>query len=49
MNIGMMSFAHMHAYSYAKILANHPKVESLLIWDDNPERGRKAAETYSRI
>ncbi len=43
MKIGMISFAHMHAYSYAKSLLQIPGVELAGIADDNPERGERMA------
>ncbi|MFI8687563.1 Gfo/Idh/MocA family protein [Rossellomorea sp. NPDC077527] len=46
MKIGMMSFAHMHAYSYADSLMKMSNVEIVGIYDDNEERGKKAADTY---
>lgn len=46
MKIGIMSFAHMHAHSYADCLARIPDVELSVIYDDDAERGREAAETY---
>ncbi|QHE63278.1 Gfo/Idh/MocA family oxidoreductase [Rossellomorea vietnamensis] len=46
MKIGMMSFAHMHAYSYADSVMKLPNVELVGIYDDNEERGKKAAESY---
>lgn len=46
MNIGMISFAHMHAYSYAQHLKNHPDVSLTAIWDADPARGQKAAEQF---
>ncbi|MDC3412179.1 Gfo/Idh/MocA family oxidoreductase [Aquibacillus sp. 3ASR75-11] len=47
MKIGMMSFAHMHAYSYADSLMKLPNVELVGIYDDNMERGKEVAEKYS--
>lgn len=44
--IGIMSFAHMHAYSYAACLNEIPGVEFVAVWDDKPKRGRKAAKTF---
>jgi len=41
--IGIMSFAHMHAHSYAACLAKIPGAELAAIWDDHPARGRAAA------
>ncbi|WGG45333.1 Gfo/Idh/MocA family oxidoreductase [Rossellomorea sp. DA94] len=46
MKIGMMSFAHMHAYSYADSVMKLPNVELVGIYDDNEERGKKAAQSY---
>lgn len=46
MKIGIMSFAHMHANSYANHLRNHPDTQLTAIWDDDPARGQKAAETF---
>lgn len=44
--IGIMSFAHMHAYSYAACLKALPEVEFTAIWDDKPRRGRAAARQF---
>jgi len=41
--IGIMSFAHMHAHSYAACLKKIPRAELAAIWDDRPARGRAAA------
>ena len=49
MKIGMMSFAHMHAYSYADSLKKLPNVELVGIFDDNIERGQEVAETYNTV
>lgn len=45
--IGMMSFAHMHAGSYAVCVNELPNVELAGIADDNKERGLKMAELYN--
>ena len=42
--IGMLSFAHMHACSYAACLKQIPDVELTGIADDDPTRGQEAAE-----
>lgn len=42
-----MSFAHMHAYSYAKAIASMPGVELAGIADDDRERGLMAAKEYN--
>ncbi|MYL55949.1 Gfo/Idh/MocA family protein [Virgibacillus halodenitrificans] len=49
MKIGMMSFAHMHAYSYADSLMKLPNVELVGIFDDDLERGKEVAEKFNTI
>lgn len=44
--IGIMSVAHMHAFSYAHALQALPNAELAAIWDDDPKRGRKAAKQF---
>lgn len=46
MKIGMMSFAHMHAYSYADSLKKLKDVEIAGIFDDDAARGKEAAKKY---
>ncbi|PZE20507.1 Gfo/Idh/MocA family protein [Paenibacillus xerothermodurans] len=46
MKIGIISFAHMHAYSYAKALQRMEGVELAGIADDNRERGEKYAAEF---
>lgn len=46
MKIGMISFAHMHAYSYAQGLEQLPEVELIGIADDNSDRGQRAAKQF---
>ncbi|HEU5138386.1 MAG TPA: Gfo/Idh/MocA family oxidoreductase [Bacillales bacterium] len=46
MKIGMISFAHMHAFAYAEHLRAHPEVEITSIWDDDSTRGKEMAEKY---
>lgn len=45
--IGIISFAHMHAYSYARALVSMPDVVLAGIADDDRERGTKAAEEFN--
>ncbi|MCX5769621.1 MAG: Gfo/Idh/MocA family oxidoreductase [Candidatus Hydrogenedentes bacterium] len=45
--IGIMSFAHMHAYSYAACLDELVEAELIAIWDDNHSRGKKAAKQFN--
>ncbi|MET3697568.1 predicted dehydrogenase [Bacillus oleivorans] len=47
MKIGIMSFAHMHAYSYAHALAQLPEVELTCIFDDDVKRGKDAAAAFN--
>lgn len=44
--IGIMSFAHLHANSYAACLNALPEAEFAGIWDDAPRRGRAAAKAF---
>ncbi|MCX8064794.1 MAG: Gfo/Idh/MocA family oxidoreductase [Candidatus Hydrogenedentes bacterium] len=45
--IGIMSFAHLHAYSYAHCVNSLPGVELTAIWDDDKNRGKEASEKYN--
>ena len=44
--IGIMSFAHLHAYSYAESLNAASEVEFVAVWDDDVKRGRAAAKQF---
>lgn len=44
--IGMLSFAHMHAYSYASCLGQMPDVKLVGIADDDPARGEETANRF---
>ena len=46
MKIGMMSFAHLHADSYAACLRKIRDVELVGIYDDNAGRGQEMAQKY---
>lgn len=46
MKVGIISFAHMHAYSYAQYLVQHPDAELTGIWDADEARGNDAAEQF---
>lgn len=46
MKIGIISFAHMHAYSYANCLRQIDGVELTMIADESEERGRKMAQQF---
>lgn len=45
--IGIMSFAHMHAHSYAGCLNRLPGVELSAIWDDDVKRGKNMAKEFN--
>ncbi|TWD96541.1 putative dehydrogenase [Neobacillus bataviensis] len=47
MKIGMISFAHMHAFSYAKHLLEFPEVEIAAIWDEDRELGTEMAKNFT--
>lgn len=44
--IGIISFAHMHAYSYASLIARHAEAQLTAVWDDDERRGKEAARQY---
>ncbi|MCH7959440.1 MAG: Gfo/Idh/MocA family oxidoreductase [Candidatus Hydrogenedentes bacterium] len=46
MKIGILSAAHMHAYSYATCLKEMPDTELVGFWDDDPKRGQAAAQQF---
>lgn len=45
-NVGIISFAHMHAYSYADCLNGISDAQCTAIWDEDPKRGRAAAKQF---
>ncbi|MDX9971470.1 MAG: Gfo/Idh/MocA family oxidoreductase [FCB group bacterium] len=44
--IGIISFAHMHAYSYAESLNQTPNAEFVAAWDADAKRGKAAAQQF---
>ncbi|QQE80559.1 Gfo/Idh/MocA family protein [Alicyclobacillus sp. SO9] len=46
MKVGIVSFAHLHAYTYADALLNMEDVELCAISDGNAARGREAAKRF---
>lgn len=44
--IGIISFAHMHAYDYANAIKELPNAKLVAIYDDQEKRGSEAAEMY---
>lgn len=41
--VAMLSFWHVHARDYARQATQHPDVEIVAAWDEDPERGRAQA------
>jgi UDP-N-acetylglucosamine 3-dehydrogenase len=46
MKLGIMSFAHMHAYSYAKGIQQVDGVELAAVWDEDRSRGEEMASEF---
>lgn len=46
MKVGIISFAHMHAYSYAQALIKHPEAQLVGIWDADTKKGEGIATQY---
>lgn len=46
MNLGILSFWHVHAKDYAKEAEEHPETTITAIWDENEDRGRKEADKW---
>jgi len=46
LRFAILSFAHVHAWSYARVLRSLEEAELVAIYDDDPERLRRAAELY---
>ncbi|HEY3365574.1 MAG TPA: Gfo/Idh/MocA family oxidoreductase [Symbiobacteriaceae bacterium] len=46
MRVAMLSFAHMHAWSYAGAVQRAPGAMLSVIWDEDESRGRHAAEVF---
>ena len=42
--IGKASFWHVHAWDYTKQAEQHQDTNIVAVWDEDPERGKKAAE-----
>ena len=47
--IGVISFAHGHANAYCQRMLTYADVKLVACWDDNEQRGQKAADTYGMI
>lgn len=44
--VAMLSFAHVHADGYARAVRENPRTRIAVVWDEEPERGRQAAERH---
>ncbi|CAM5429568.1 Gfo/Idh/MocA family protein [Leifsonia shinshuensis] len=44
--VAALGFWHVHAGDYARVAQEHPGTTLVAIWDDDPERGREAAEKF---
>ncbi|OAB47600.1 Gfo/Idh/MocA family protein [Paenibacillus antarcticus] len=42
--IGKISYWHVHAWDYTKQAQEHPEAEIVAVWDEDPIRGKTAAE-----
>jgi 1,5-anhydro-D-fructose reductase (1,5-anhydro-D-mannitol-forming) len=42
--IGKISYWHVHAWDYTKQAQAHPETEIAAVWDEQPERGKAAAD-----
>lgn len=42
--VAMLSYWHVHAWDYTKEVQAHPDTEIVAVWDEQPQRGREAAE-----
>lgn len=42
--IGKISYWHVHAWDYTKQAEAHPGAEIVAVWDENPQRGKEAAD-----
>ncbi|GBF72628.1 hypothetical protein PA598K_00891 [Paenibacillus sp. 598K] len=42
--VAMLSYWHVHAWDYTKQVQAHPGTEVAAVWDEQPARGREAAE-----
>jgi predicted dehydrogenase len=47
LRVGIASFAHGHAHSYAAALSALPEAALTGVWDDNPQRGEAAAARHA--
>lgn len=46
LRFGIISFAHIHAWSYARVIRELEEAELVAIYDDDPKRRSRASEAY---
>lgn len=46
LRVAVLSFWHVHAGDYSRSTVQHPDTELAAIWDDDPTRGKEAAEKF---
>ncbi|WP_432875872.1 Gfo/Idh/MocA family protein [Kribbella sp. CA-245084] len=46
LKIATLSFWHVHAGDYSRQAKAHPGTELVAVWDDDPDRGKSAAEQF---
>jgi 1,5-anhydro-D-fructose reductase (1,5-anhydro-D-mannitol-forming) len=47
--VAVLGFWHVHAAEYAARVHQHPDTRLVAVWDDDPERGRAAAESLETV
>lgn len=47
--VAVLSFWHVHAGDYSRSVVAHPGTELVAIFDDDPERGMAAADTFGTV
>jgi len=46
LQVGMLSFEHMHAFSYASVLKQLPDAQLVAAWDDDPQRIEQCGKQF---
>lgn len=47
--LALLSFWHVHAQDYARQAKEHPDTEIVAVWDEDPDRGKAAAEKLETV
>jgi 1,5-anhydro-D-fructose reductase (1,5-anhydro-D-mannitol-forming) len=47
--VAVLGFWHVHAAEYAQRVRQHPATELVAVWDDDPARGRAAADSLETV